>query len=672
MVQTNGAHTVAVSTNGTSALATLPSGTHYTVTVSAPPTVLSQTCTVASPSGTLTANVTLTITCVTNNYAINANVTGLALAGAGMALQINSATAVPVAANGNGIALASLASGTAYRVTVTQPNTPTQSCVSVPASGTVTSAIVTVAVTCTTTPFTVGGTISGLTGAGLILKDNVSSNTTTPAVAAAASTFTISSAVNSGALYDVVVQTPPSSPGQWCTVTNGTGTVGAGNVTNVAVACRNEGKYAFVADTGAGTVTSFSIDDTNGAAAGALTQINFVAADANPSPKPFAIAVNPAGTYVFTANNGTADVSIFSVTAGTVALVGSQPTLVTPFTGSISTTTLTVSAISAGSLAIGNDINGSGVTVGTKITALGTGTTGGVGTYTVNNSLTVSSEAMTSSGTGSGSTPTGIAVDPSGKFVLVTDSAGGGAGVLLVFQFDPGAQTLTQVTGSPFPMDLNPGSAPSSVAVDPQDLYVFATNEFRPADGLTGFGINTTSGLLTPVPPQLATSDAPAWVSVDPLDRFVYVANVGVTGPPAVDGTVSGYQIGTGGALTALNGGTPFSAGFTAGARLGDLAIDPSGQLLYAADTANAQVVGFTIGASGALTPFTTGSPVQLASGAGPAPITIDPSGHFLYVGNTFTDTISMFSVDSSGQLTQITGSPLTFSGAGANAIAIE
>ena len=64
------------------------------------------------------------------------------------------------------------------------------------------------------------------------------------------------------------------------------------------------------------------------------------------------------------------------------------------FTGSIATTTLTVSAVAAGSLAVGSVITGAGVTPGTVITALGTGK-GNTGTYTINNSQTVSSEAMT-------------------------------------------------------------------------------------------------------------------------------------------------------------------------------------------------------------------------------------------------------------------------------------
>jgi hypothetical protein len=65
-------------------------------------------------------------------------------------------------------------------------------------------------------------------------------------------------------------------------------------------------------------------------------------------------------------------------------------------TGSISTTTLTVSAVTSGTLSIGVVLSGTGVTSGTTITALGTGT-GGVGTYTVSASQTVSSTTITAS-----------------------------------------------------------------------------------------------------------------------------------------------------------------------------------------------------------------------------------------------------------------------------------
>jgi microcystin-dependent protein len=66
--------------------------------------------------------------------------------------------------------------------------------------------------------------------------------------------------------------------------------------------------------------------------------------------------------------------------------------------GSISGTTLTVSGVTHGTLAIGDTISGTGVTTGTTITAFGTGS-GGAGTYSVSASQTVSSTSITATGT---------------------------------------------------------------------------------------------------------------------------------------------------------------------------------------------------------------------------------------------------------------------------------
>ena len=84
------------------------------------------------------------------------------------------------------------------------------------------------------------------------------------------------------------------------------------------------------------------------------------------------------------------------------------------FTGSFSGTTLTVSTVASGTLAIGQLIVGTGVAASppgsnaTYITALGTGS-GGVGTYTVSVSQTLSSRALTAySGTGWGSAAAGL------------------------------------------------------------------------------------------------------------------------------------------------------------------------------------------------------------------------------------------------------------------------
>jgi hypothetical protein len=87
------------------------------------------------------------------------------------------------------------------------------------------------------------------------------------------------------------------------------------------------------------------------------------------------------GTYTVSDSQTVASTTINSVSA---------PAIVT---GSISGTTLTVSAVTSGTLKIGQTIEGSGVTDGTIIKAFGTGS-GGAGTYTVSASQTVSSTTI--------------------------------------------------------------------------------------------------------------------------------------------------------------------------------------------------------------------------------------------------------------------------------------
>jgi hypothetical protein len=67
------------------------------------------------------------------------------------------------------------------------------------------------------------------------------------------------------------------------------------------------------------------------------------------------------------------------------------------FTASISGSTMTVSAVAFGEIAVGQLVFGIGVSALTKVVALGTGT-GGVGTYTVAPSQTVPSRKMASGG----------------------------------------------------------------------------------------------------------------------------------------------------------------------------------------------------------------------------------------------------------------------------------
>src|ERR1035438_5510990 len=65
-----------------------------------------------------------------------------------------------------------------------------------------------------TGPYTIGGTVTGLTGTGLVLQDNGGDNLTVTAAGA----FTFKTSIASGGAYAVTVLAQPSTPTQTCTV----------------------------------------------------------------------------------------------------------------------------------------------------------------------------------------------------------------------------------------------------------------------------------------------------------------------------------------------------------------------------------------------------------------------------------------------------------------------
>ncbi len=197
----------------------LRDGASYAVTVSSQPGSPSQTCTVSGGSGTVgRGNVgNITVNCVTNTFAIGGGVGGLT--GTGLVLSNNGANSLPISANGAFSFSSPEASGAAYAVTVlAQPSSPSQTCIVGNAAGTVGAApISNVAINCTTNNFTVGGTVSGLLGAGLVLQANGANNL---AIGGNGS-FTFGASLASGSSYAVTVLTQPSGPSQTCSIANG-------------------------------------------------------------------------------------------------------------------------------------------------------------------------------------------------------------------------------------------------------------------------------------------------------------------------------------------------------------------------------------------------------------------------------------------------------------------
>lgn len=225
-------------------------GSPYNVTVATQPTSPQQTCLVSNASGTITADVTnVDVTCTTDTFTIGGSVSGLA--GSGLVLRNNGGDDLPISANGSFTFTTPIASGQPYLVTVaTQPGAPAQTCTVANGSGTVNAAVTNVAITCATDAFTIGGSVNGLLGTGLVLRNNGGDDLPISADGA----FTFAAPVASGQPYAVTVATMPTSPPQTCVVSNGTGTVAASNVTNVQVDCTVVTHVVSVAITGAGTV----------------------------------------------------------------------------------------------------------------------------------------------------------------------------------------------------------------------------------------------------------------------------------------------------------------------------------------------------------------------------------------------------------------------------------
>ena len=82
--------------------------------------------------------------------------------------------------------------------------------------------------------FTVGGSVTGLVGvdSGLTLRDQ-QFLTLTPDNGP----FTLSLPVQRGSPYEVTITAQPTNPVQVCTITNGSGTMGNANITNIQVSC---------------------------------------------------------------------------------------------------------------------------------------------------------------------------------------------------------------------------------------------------------------------------------------------------------------------------------------------------------------------------------------------------------------------------------------------------
>jgi N-acetylneuraminic acid mutarotase len=231
LILANGTQSVPVPPN--TASFTLPTAvaftSSYAVTVATQPT--GQSCAVTAGTGAMpAADVTnVSVTCSSDPYTLGGSIAGLI--GSGLVLA-NGSNSVPVLANATSFVLpTAVAFGTHYAVTVeTQPAGLT--CTASMASGTMPAAnVANVSVTCSTQAFTLGGTVSGLTGMGLVLANGGDTVTVLPN----ATGFSLPTAVAFGSNYAVTIAAQPT--GLTCSVSAGAGVMPAAAVTTVAITC---------------------------------------------------------------------------------------------------------------------------------------------------------------------------------------------------------------------------------------------------------------------------------------------------------------------------------------------------------------------------------------------------------------------------------------------------
>jgi 6-phosphogluconolactonase (cycloisomerase 2 family) len=543
------------------------------------------------------------------SYTIGGTVMGLS--GAGLMLANEAGDRLAITGNGGFTFSNQAASGAAYKVTiVSQPITPSQVCTVMDGAGTVgTVNVASVVVNCTTNFYTVGGSVTGLVGTGLVLQTNGTNN-----VPVATSGNYIFSTLASGTNYTVTVMTQPTNPAQTCTVANDTGQVSTANITNVTITC---------------TVNSYAVSGTVSGLTGAglVLQTN----GANPAPIP------GNGTYTLaTLPSGTA----YAVTVLTQPANPAQLCRVTGGTGTVATADITTVAVHCSTtgrfLFVANpfDNNGNG-SLAAFVIAPGTG-----GLTPAAGSPYTPAPAELS--------PWAVALDPSGLYLYVANS---GSAVVSTYGVNPDGSLAPLFNASTGAMNNNS----YSLAVDPAGPYLYVgvddnVDMNAPPGVVEAFAIN--AGVLTPVTGALGSSSYPAGndpyaLALDPVNPLLYGAMV-------YDSTIFGYAVGVGGQLAAVanspfafGGGNPVSQPW-------GVAIHPTGGLMYVTDQLMNTVTAYRYAANGNL--VQAGGPY--AVGLGPEGVTIDPTGSFLYVSNSGDGTVSGFTINPDTTLTAIAGSP--------------
>ena len=285
---------------------------NYNVTITQP---TGQTCSAANAQATMPGSndYNVTVTCTANKYSIGGLVSGLTGGGNVTLTNLNNNDTV-TSVNGTYVFPLSVAYPGNYNVAVTT-SAYGQVCTVVNPNGTVSNANITNAnVTCVPIPYALGGSISGLAANTNVILANGADTLNR----GGNGNFTFAASVGYNQTYNVTVSTQPNN--QFCTVTNGSATMGNANVTNVAVACVPTYAIGGVISGLAGNTNTIWVDNGNDSLTISAPATRFVFNNrlVNGGNYNVVMQTAPAGSTCTIANaNGTvaaADVTNISIT----------------------------------------------------------------------------------------------------------------------------------------------------------------------------------------------------------------------------------------------------------------------------------------------------------------------------------------------------------------------
>ena len=238
-----------------------------------------------------------------------------------------------------------------------------------------------------------------------------------------------------------------------------------------------------------------------------------------------------------------------------------------------------------------------------------------------------------------GTAPCHVALDPTGKFLLVANYSSGSVAVFPVAADGRlGApSSVIQHQGHSVDASRQKGPHAHGVTFDPAGRHVFICD--LGLDRVVAYQLDAT-GKLTPAAHPYASvkpGSGPRHLVFSPDARFAYVLN-----EMAATVTVFAYDAATG-QLTEQQSIATVPADFTGQKSCAEIAIHPSGRWLYASNRGHDSLAVFAIDpVTGQLTYETT----QSTGGKTPRSFAILPSARYLVMANQNSDTLRFCRVD--------------------------